>query len=112
MQSQVPYRSAGVSSGHDPVVGQERVEDRGGPDSPNGRRFQTAERHRLDSRHAAVVDPRPAKRDYATTLSSLADRRVANIVKSHHAAGFFDGVLDRLLRRYVIFYIVTATRST
>ena len=41
----------------------------------------------------------------ANALSSLADRRVANIVKSHHAAGFFDGILDRLLRRYVIFYI-------
>jgi hypothetical protein len=41
----------------------------------------------------------------ANALSSLADRRVANIVKSHHAVGFFDGVLDRLLRRYVVFYI-------
>ena len=65
MQSQVPYRSAGVSSGHDPVVGQERVEHRGGPDTPSGRRFQTAERNGLDARHATVVDPRPGKGDNA-----------------------------------------------
>ncbi len=41
----------------------------------------------------------------AATLDRLADQRIASIVKSHHAAGFFDGVLNRVLTRYVVFYI-------
>jgi hypothetical protein len=66
MQSQIPHWSAGVSSGHNPVVGQECVEHRGGPDSPSGGRFQTAEWNCLDARHATVVDPRAGKGDNAT----------------------------------------------
>jgi hypothetical protein len=41
----------------------------------------------------------------AGTLANLADRRIAAIIKSHHPADFFDGILDRVLRRYVVFYI-------
>ena len=41
----------------------------------------------------------------AGTLASLADRRIAAIVKSHHSADFFDGILNRVLKRYVVFYI-------
>lgn len=41
----------------------------------------------------------------ASTLASLADRRIAAIIKSHHSADFFDGILDRVLKRYVVFYI-------
>ncbi len=41
----------------------------------------------------------------AGMLEKLADQRVASIVKSHHAADFFDGILNRVLKRYVVFYI-------
>ena len=41
----------------------------------------------------------------ADVLAGLADRRIATIVKSHHSADFFDGILDRVLKRYVVFYI-------
>ncbi len=33
-------------------------------------------------------------------------RSLANLVKSHHQAGFFKGELDRITKRYVVFYIV------
>ena len=64
MQPQVPHRTAGVPSGHDPVVGQEGVEHRGRADAPRGRRLQPAERHGLDAGHAAVVHPRHADSDH------------------------------------------------
>jgi hypothetical protein len=38
-------------------------------------------------------------------LTSLHRLRSASIVKSHHPAGFFGGLLDRLLQHYVILYI-------
>jgi hypothetical protein len=38
-------------------------------------------------------------------LVRLGDQRFANIVKSHHAADFFDGVIDRVLDRFLVFYI-------
>ncbi len=41
----------------------------------------------------------------AEALEYFASQRIASIVKSHHSAAFFDGVLDRILRRYVVFYI-------
>jgi hypothetical protein len=41
----------------------------------------------------------------AGALESLADQRIASIVKTHHAAEFFDGVLNRILKRYIVFYI-------
>jgi len=41
----------------------------------------------------------------ATTLKGLAERRITAIIKSHHTADFFDGVLDRVLERYVVLYI-------
>jgi hypothetical protein len=38
-------------------------------------------------------------------LEELANFRLASIIKSHHCADFFDGILDEILRSYVIFYI-------
>lgn len=38
-------------------------------------------------------------------LLALADRPVANVVKSHHAVEFFAGELQRLAERYVIFVV-------
>ena len=46
-------------------------------------------------------DPRAIER----LLGRFAAKRVASIVKSHHAVEFFDGVLDRIAERYVMFYI-------
>ena len=34
------------------------------------------------------------------------ERSLANVVKSHHEAGFFSGELDRITKRYVVFYIL------
>jgi Sulfotransferase domain len=39
------------------------------------------------------------------TLLTLSNQHLANIVKTHHAVEFFDGILDRLLSRYLIFYV-------
>jgi hypothetical protein len=41
----------------------------------------------------------------AAALEMLAAERIASVVKSHHVVNFFDGVLDRVLDRIVIFYI-------
>ena len=41
----------------------------------------------------------------AAALEFLANQRIASIVKSHHVTNFFDGVLDSVLNRFVIFYI-------
>jgi len=41
----------------------------------------------------------------AKTLDSFASRRVANVIKSHHAVEFFDGILDDVLKTTTIFYI-------
>ena len=41
----------------------------------------------------------------AGALAALADRRIAAIIKSHHPADFFDGILNRVLKRFVVFYI-------
>jgi hypothetical protein len=41
----------------------------------------------------------------AGALEKLADQRIAAIVKSHHASTFFDGILNRILKRYIVFYI-------
>jgi hypothetical protein len=38
-------------------------------------------------------------------LLALADRPMANVVKSHHAADFFAGELQRITERYVIFVV-------
>jgi hypothetical protein len=38
-------------------------------------------------------------------LMALADRPMANVVKSHHAAEFFSGELQRITERYVIFVV-------
>ena len=38
-------------------------------------------------------------------LLALADRPMANIVKSHHAVEFFTGALERITERYVVFVI-------
>lgn len=46
-----------------------------------------------------------AGEDVATTLGNLADQNIANIIKSHHAVDFFDGILDRVLGKMIIFYI-------
>ncbi len=34
------------------------------------------------------------------------ERSLANVVKSHHPSGFFKGELDRITKRYVVFYIL------
>lgn len=41
----------------------------------------------------------------AAILAYMADNRAANIIKSHHAVEFFDGILDDVLERTTIFYI-------
>ena len=38
-------------------------------------------------------------------LDRLAVERSASIVKSHHAVEFFEDVLDRIIERYIVFYI-------
>ena len=57
MQPQVADRSAGVSAGHDRVIGEERVEYWRCADPPGGGVLQALYRHRLDPGDAAVVDP-------------------------------------------------------
>jgi hypothetical protein len=40
-----------------------------------------------------------------TLLGTVAARPLANVVKSHHAADFFDGQLPQIAERFVLFYI-------
>lgn len=40
------------------------------------------------------------------------DKPLANTVKSHHPVEFFDGILERLTRRYTVFYIYRDPRDT
>jgi hypothetical protein len=44
-------------------------------------------------------------RAIAKTMAEVANRRSSAIIKSHHTAEFFDGVLDEVLKRTVVFYI-------
>lgn len=39
------------------------------------------------------------------TLQQLADRRLASVVKSHHEAAFLAKAIDRILERWVVFYV-------
>lgn len=41
----------------------------------------------------------------AGSLEKLAKLRIASLVKSHHDSDFFDGILNGVLKRYVVFYI-------
>jgi len=42
---------------------------------------------------------------FAEVLLSMAARPLANVLKSHHPAEFFAGILPQLTRRYAVFYI-------
>lgn len=57
----------------------------------------------LDHHHLPLNFHSPTS--IAAALEMLAAERIASVVKSHHVVDFFDGVLDRVLDRFVIFYI-------
>lgn len=44
-------------------------------------------------------------RAIAKTMAEVANRRSSAIIKSHHTAEFFDGILDEVLKKTVVFYI-------
>ena len=46
-----------------------------------------------------------AARSVADVLSKIAARRSSTLIKSHHTAEFFEGVLDEVLKHTAIFYI-------
>lgn len=39
------------------------------------------------------------------TLQQLADQRLASVVKSHHEAAFLAKAIDRILERWIVFYV-------
>nr|BFE48933.1 hypothetical protein GCM10017745_23600 [Saccharothrix mutabilis subsp. capreolus] len=57
VQPQVAHRAAGVPTGHDRVVQQEGVEHGGRAHAVRGGVRESAQRHGLHARDAAVVDP-------------------------------------------------------
>jgi hypothetical protein len=40
-----------------------------------------------------------------STITEVAKRRSSAVLKSHHAVDFFDGILDEVLKKTIIFYI-------
>ncbi|MEX0853267.1 MAG: sulfotransferase domain-containing protein, partial [Bauldia sp.] len=59
----------------------------------------------IDLDHAQVNINYFAPEILRRTLAQFADQRAANLIKSHHAADFFDGILDEVLKKTAILYI-------